>query len=82
MSPNLTRPLPMNLLYIRLQLSNCSACHESGVLLKLGALGGEQTGGELSINSKIVSDERLKAEEQHNYIVFYLIELKIMMKTL
>jgi hypothetical protein len=30
----------------------------------------------------IVSDERLQAEEQNNYIVFYLIELKIIMNTL
>jgi hypothetical protein len=29
-----------------------------------------------------LSDERLQAEEQNNYIVFYLIELKIMKNTL
>jgi hypothetical protein len=31
---------------------------------------------------EILSDESLLAEEQNNYIVFYLIELKIIMKTL
>jgi hypothetical protein len=29
-----------------------------------------------------VWDERLEAEEQNNYIVFYLIELNILIKTL
>jgi hypothetical protein len=31
---------------------------------------------------RLMSDERLQAEEQNNYTVFYLIELKIMKNTL